>query len=760
MRRILCFICVVFVLVCFAAIQIIRIPPRDFSPWEWEEITVTGRVVAKERRASEQGETLLINVLPIARAGEELFNEGKVLCYLAAGAAEPLMGSLVQVNGKLKTFERATNPGQFSADEFYQIMNTDFRLYSARVLAMSAEHSPYLEALYRLKSRLSHTLDGFFNERDASVLKTMLLGERGQTDAEIKSLYQRNGIVHILTISGLHISIIGMSFYRLLRRIMFAVAPTAAIAVAAPLAIVVMYSYGLMTDMSASSIRAIVMFALRMAAGVCRRTYDLLTALAVAAALLLFDQPLYLKHSGFLFSFLAVLAIGLVIPAMNYREQAVQAAPRTRWQRWAWRISAKAPFLIKVKDAALSCFVISTFTLPVYFVYYYEFPLYSILLNLVIIPPMSLLMVTGILTMTAGAILAPLGRLTALVSSAVLWFYEKACLFCDGLPGSSLILGSPKPWQLALFAAIVTFLVFAHRRLRPSLRCAVYMVGVMLLLFRAPSGDLTVAFLDVGQGDAIFIATPDRRHYLIDGGSSSVTAVGEYRLLPFLKSQGVSRLDGWFVTHPDADHCSGFPELVARMERGGVAIENLLLADIAEDSRNEDYRELVRLAEEAGIAVRYIGQGVNMAAGEDVFLRCLAPQAGSAWPPGEANAYSLVLRLEYGGFSLLLTGDVEKTGEEELKRYMASSGLANSVTVLKVAHHGSRNSTDAEFLGLAAPDYAVISAGRGNSYGHPHRELLGRVAEAGAEVYITYESGAVIIETDGVGMRVVEWGRR
>jgi competence protein ComEC len=578
----------------------------------------------------------------------------------------------------------------------------------------------------------------------------------------VKSLYQRNGIVHILTISGLHISIIGMSLYRLLRRALMAIAPLAAVAIAAPLAIAVMYSYGVMTDMSASSIRAIVMFALHMTAGVFKRTYDLLTALAVAAVLLLLDQPLYLHHSGFLFSFLAVLAIGLVIPAMNYQDKGAgpPATPRTRWQRLAWKITTKAPFLVRVKDAALSGFIISTFALPVYFVYYYEFPLYSILLNLVIIPPMSLLMITGILTMTVGGLVTPLGHLTALVSNAILWFYERACLFCDRLPYNSLILGSPQAWQLVLYALIIALLICVHRRLRQPFRYALYLMGIMLLLVRVPSHDLTVAFLDVGQGDAIYIATPDRRHYLIDGGSNSVAAVGEYRLLPFLKSQGASRIDGWFITHPDSDHCSAFPELVARMGRGGVTIENLLLADIAEESRGEAYQELVRLADEAGIAVRYIGQSENMVAGEDVSLYCLAPQTGSSWLPQDTNAYSLVLLLEYGEFSLLLTGDVEKAGEDELKKYLTAHDFTNDVTVLKVAHHGSRNSTDAGFLALASPDYAIISAGRGNSYGHPHRELLGRVDEVGDKVYITYESGAIIMETDGAGMRVKEWARQ
>jgi competence protein ComEC len=308
---------------------------------------------------------------------------------------------------------------------------------------------------------------------------------------------------------------------------------------------------------------------------------------------------------------------------------------------------------------------------------------------------------------------------------------------------------------MAVYCLALLFIVFAHQRLRPVYRYMILSLAIMAMLIRGPAG-LTVTFLDVGQGEAIFIATPDRRYYLVDGGSSTVSGLGEYRILPFLKSQGVSRLDGWIITHPHADHYSAFPELAAKMKQGGVEISRLVLPDIGSEYKDEEYLALENIAVAAGIDTIYISRGQSFAAGknEEIYFHCLNPLAGRAWITAEANAYSTVLLLTYGAFSLLLTGDAEGAGEADMKQYLADQKLADGLTVLSVAHHGSRNATDEEFLGLTMPGYAVISAGRGNSYGHPHRELLGRLAGSGAEVYITYESGAVTIKTDGARMQL------
>ena len=762
MRRVLGFCCVIFVIACFVVLQIIKIPPPDYREWEWEQVSIIGVVVNKELRLSERGESLIVTVKPIGLAetkkGKLFEVEGKVLCHISDVSAEPLMGSVVKVSGKLKAFERATNPGQFDTAGFYQIMKIDFRLFNAEIVARTVEYKRYREMLYQLKRIMGGTLDIYFSETNAGTLRAMLLGERGRTDSEIKALFQRNGIVHILTISGLHISIIGMGFYKLMRRI------AVPILIAAPLSIGLMISYGIMTNMSASSFRAIVMFSLRMLAGLVKRTYDLLTALGISAVLLLIEQPLYLYHSGFLFSFLAVLAIGLFVPLMKKKEirpkppdkgkQSWFAIYRYRFKRKFPRLSQFSIFE-KIKDALLTCLMISIFTLPIYFLFYYEFPLYSVILNLIIIPPMTLVMITGLLTMTIGIVFAPFAKITAVLSGSILDFYEWACRISDSLPYNSVITGRPEIWQVAIYSLVLLLIVFFHKNIKPFYRYMLLVFAVSVMLIRMPT-DLSITFLDVGQGEAIFIATPDRRYYLIDGGSGTVAGVGEYRILPFLKSQGVNRLDGWFITHAHADHYSAFPELVAKMEYGRVKIGNLILPDIAVESKSEDYKQLEEIAAVAGIKTVYLGQGQRISAGkkDEISFYCLNPVAGFTGQVAQKNPYSLVLLLEYGEFSLLLTGDVEGVGERDVFNYLNGRGIGRGLTVLNVAHHGSRNSTDAEFLALTSPGYAVISAGYLNSYGHPHRDLLSRLADIDTEVYITYKSGAITIKTDGVRMKI------
>jgi competence protein ComEC len=526
LKRPLCFIAAVFIAVSMAGLALVPRPLPDYRTWEDQVVTLTGQVVGKEIKNSGGRETMMVTIadvssLPSGELHQAIVESapigglkppllpaepplvgGRVLCYLATDSVVPYLGSRVSVQGRLSGFPRATNPGQFSSAEYYQILKTDFRIYESTVTAVGRSYSRYREALYGVKTVLGQTLERFFEAEDASIMRTMLLGESGQTDAEIKKLYQRNGIVHILAISGLHISLIGMGIYRLLRKL------AVPIPIVVLLAIAVMYSYGVMTNMGTSSIRAIMMFGLRLVAQLLGRTYDLLTALAAAAVLLLLEQPLYLNHSGFLFSFLAVLSIGLFIPALNgpppkkdpgkqsnipsknlsksnknlstpYNNSSISNHNSIKSSRYPNQSNRSliqsagqsivhckrkklhpqtASLLCKAAGALSSGVGLSAVTLPVSLSFYYQFPLYSILLNLLVIPLMSLVMLTGIITMTVGMVLPVAGKITSVVPTVILALYEYICRLCDSLPGSNLILGKPEVWQLAVYGMILFFL--------------------------------------------------------------------------------------------------------------------------------------------------------------------------------------------------------------------------------------------------------------------------------------------------------------
>ena len=646
-----------------------------------------------------------------------------VLCYMEGDA--PRMGSLVMAEGDFRAFAHATNPGEFDAADYYRIMGQQGRIMDCEITVESGCWNAFRDGMYRVREYLALLADASYTQKDASVVKAMLLGEKGTLDAGLKDLYRQSGISHILAISGLHLSVLGMFCYKLLKKMRLPKAIYITITIG------LMYCYGTMTGMGVSMLRAYIMFGIHLCAELVGRTYDLLTAVTAAALAALIQQPLYVTHSGFLFSYGAICGIGLFLPAAQANLFGQSRAER----------------------AFVSGLAVSLSTLPVYLCFYYEFPPYSVLLNLAVIPCMTFVLLGGLVSLAAAALYLPLGGVTAVPVHLMLLFYEKCCEFCLKLPDSSWVTACPKLWQAALFLGILAGLVIWNERLPRLMFWQGVLCALLVLTLRLQQG-LQITMVDVGQGDCIYLAEENGMRMLIDGGSSDKSDVAGYQILPFLKYEGVSRLDAVVVTHPDSDHISGIRAVLE--EPGGVRVGALYLPDVGETGRNGAYHELERLAGEAGTAVRYLHSGDVLHSGE-VTLTCLHPQKGSA--ETEPNAYSIVLHLAYGEFDALFTGDLEGSGEEEvtaLIRDMKDSGLHN-VELLKVAHHGSSGSTGEAFLQTVHPRLALISSGHNNRYGHPHEELLQRLKEAGCRVLGTQESGAVTVRVRRGRMWVEEY---
>lgn len=734
MRRPLCLFGLAFVMVLFLGIHLIPHDSPDYGTLDGETVVAVGRVEWKEHRISGSEEVLVVTleqamilkpdqrsvlkqiitdsdtVYSNAVAADSVKQTEKfleknreslgredageitgILCYLG-GEENPAMGSLVLVEGKFRPFVHATNPGEFDAADYYRIAGQQGRLMRACCLAGSRGHSVFREGLYRVREYLSLLIDACYPEREASVMGAMLLGKKAMLDEEVKSLYRQNGIIHILAISGLHLSILGMGFHRLMRRLQVP------LLVNIILSLALMYCYGMMTGMGISIVRAFVMFAMKLCADLCGRTYDLLTAMMTAALLILVQQPLYLTQSGFLFSFGAVCGIGFLPSA-----------------------SQQFPTGNKVLKAVFSGGWISLCTLPVYLCFYYEFPPYSVLLNLIVIPCMGALLLSGIAVMGAAACFLPLGRLAAFPGIWILVFYEKCCGLCMKLPGKRLITGRPQNWQVMAFLGLLTAAVaLAGKTKKGQFWCAVF-GAVFLLTCRTPQG-FEITMLDIGQGDCFYLADGQGGHYLIDGGSSDRKEVETYQIAPFLKYRGVRRLNAVFITHSDTDHISGIMGLLEEYGETGIEIGCVFLPDLAGESRDENYRKLLSLAESRGIPVRPLHAGECLESGK-LMLTCLHP--GENYVNQDANAGSTVLFLTYENFSALFTGDLEGEGEELVTGRMARMGdggagdsaglhLPQRITLLKIAHHGSKNSTEETFLAVVNPRIALISAGRDN----------------------------------------------
>ena len=409
------------------------------------------------------------------------------------------------------------------------------------------------------------------------------------------------------------------------------------------------------------------------------------------------------------------------------------------WNAAAW----------KIKQAVISGFAVTLGTLPIHLWFYFQFPVYSILLNLAVIPLMAVVMGFGLVCMIGGGFASGMARWAALVPRAVLWFYEKCCLLGEKIPYGTLVNGRPEGWQVFVYLFLMVLLVFyGHgegKRLPLFWKCQWIFASLCILLLKMDGG-FQVTMLDVGQGDCIYIRSGEGKHYLIDAGSSTKKDMMEYQVIPYLKFMGVEHLEAIFVTHFDSDHCGGVFDLLEEYPMQGLTIGSLILPDIGRESADNSYEEMEKLAGEKRVKVQYMSRGQRIKDKEMSFT-CMHPDTG--YETGEKNEYSLVLLLTYQEFKGLFTGDVEGSGEVMAWEYMRGSGKADELTVLKVAHHGSGNSTGMEMLDILSPRIALISCGKNNRYGHPHEDLLKRLDTVGSRIYTTPEYGAVTVGMEG-----------
>ena len=258
---------------------------------------------------------------------------------------------------------------------------------------------------------------------------------------------------------------------------------------------------------------------------------------------------------------------------------------------------------------------------------------------------------------------------------------------------------------------------------------------------------MQITCLDVGQGDGILIRTPDNKHYLIDGGSSSQSELGRYCLLPALKSMGISCLDGIFISHTDKDHLSGVQELLEYMEKGLTTIRAAYLVLPGWTEPPEAWTDLASAAQKAGIKT-VTGNAGNI-------IRSGAAAFEILWPESTArgkdvNEEAMVMELTYGDFRMLFTGDIGADTEKKL----LSAGCLNDIECLKVGHHGSRYSSSEEFLKKVKPELSIISCSSTNTYGHPSPETIKRLKDCGSQIEYTMKNGAIILETNGKNLRI------
>lgn len=437
MKRPLCFICFLFVAAVALYLKLIPSPQFEAGSYEGTWVYLTGTVDRIEYRNGKNQLYLKHVLCDSSHSGLDSefrrFKEISCICYLKE--AEPIMtegkvtaGCRVMVRGKLCTFSKATNPGEFDLRAYYAVQNIYFSLQQAEICGGGNDYDRLTGVLYKIRLAGINVFDRYLPDADAGILRAMLLGDRTALEKTDKTLFEKSGISHILAISGLHISLLGMGLYGLLGKLRMPYVP------AMLLAVLFMFLYGKMTGMSSSSGRAILMFAIRLNAKRVGRTYDMLTALAVAALLLVMEQPLYVTYAGFQLSFGAIIGLGCLLPALEqvfgkYRCIAHGNKNGEMSGIAHGNMSGKMVDRIvgKLQSAIYGNVSVMLVTLPVMLYHYYEYSVYSIFLNLAVLPTVGILIGAAVALLCGGEIIALLcGQKIALLCG------EKMTLLCSG----------------------------------------------------------------------------------------------------------------------------------------------------------------------------------------------------------------------------------------------------------------------------------------------------------------------------------------
>jgi competence protein ComEC len=606
---------------------------------------------------------------------------------------------------------------------------------------------------------------------DAGMLNAMLFGDRAGLNKTQRVGFERTGSFHLFVVSGMHVGLLAGLMFWLARQLKLREELATLVTIA------LTFGYALLTGFGAPVQRALFMTAIFLLARLLLRDRNVLNALGAAALGVLIWSPAALFEASFQMTFLAIVAIGgIAIPLAERSFLPYAHAAEHLWDKWEDigfppRV-AQFRLMLRLWSEALAGIVGGwarglPSRLARWSLWALELALIGAAAEMVMVLPMAVYfhratmfaVPTNMLSVPLVAVLAPMAVITFCASLVSPWVAmlpgAATALLLHGVSGvighvsavRAADLRVPAPvWWIALLAIVTwAFCCWAVRRSRGWAWAAVAVLPLVPLMVLWPEpamvspGMMEVTAIDVGQGDSIFIVGPDGSTMLLDAGgpvggvteaadATSRFDVGEEVVSPYLWSRRFRRLDVLALSHAHSDHMGGMPAVMRNFRPRELWVSI--------DPNSDAYRALLSEAKDFGVQVRHFYAGDQLAWG-GTRVTILAPEIGYSNPLEPVNNDSLVMRMQYGKSSVLLEGDAEAPSERE----MLAHGRVATVTLLKVGHHGSRTSTTQEFLDAAAPKDAVVSVGRGNTFGHPRYEVIERIADARIKLYRTDQSG-------------------
>ncbi|MDD2217347.1 MAG: DNA internalization-related competence protein ComEC/Rec2 [Eubacteriales bacterium] len=656
------------------------------------------------------GEKILINVY--GELNDNLKKELKCV--------EDLAGKRIKVSGVPELPQERRNPKTFDYRLYLKTKGIDtiISISSIQIEKVESECQgmtmKILNTLSVFKADFSNALAEIVGKDTAYLTMGMLFGETENIDEDIEEAFRKNGTSHILSVSGLHVALVYVCFQKATRG--------RKSAITSALTLILLFIYAAASLFSPSVVRAVAMIGMHIFATRLHLSYDVMCAAAATAVAAMVYQPYILFNAGFQLSYLAIFSLAVIMKAMKKH----------------------------YKGIFLSGIAIQVGMLPATAYLFNYFSLVSILANLPVIFISGFIIPAGLMQMIlfacgADQLFGIFAVLIKLMNDAMI--LSNDIFYNEGMYALSNV--SPPIFILIIYFAVV-FLglsesaIIAYKR-RQVKKIALVTVAVIIsagfIHCASASGfeKAELIFVDIGQGDCLHIKSDNGKNILIDGGGSVNYDVGEKVLMPYLLKNGVKSIDYAFVTHLHTDHYAG----ICSLAKNGM-IKKLFLSEA--NKLNE-----AKTLYETGLEkkdIEYMSEGMKIQIGNDTKIEAI-------WPPKanreayenilaseDENEFSLVMRVTKNGLGVLMTGDIDSKGEQNL---IESPRNKINATILKSAHHGSRYSNSDEFIEAVNPQMLVIQVGK-NNYGHPDKTLIEKCLKKGIMVYRNDKDGAIGIK--------------
>ena len=694
-----------------------------------EQGSLFGTVFQTEMKQTYHCQEIQVNTNFFQLNDKRYQTNGRVL--LKVYDVEPVIkfGDVIKAEVLLQEPELPGNFGEFNYRDYLTRQNI-FLTDSVEMNQLEiVGHSKGLSIntlIYGIKNRISQKIEKIYQSPGKGLIKAIIIGDKTEISRELMDIFQDAGIMHILAISGLHVGIIAIVLL-----FIFNLLPKYWLNDGFKYIIIItmMLGYAAMTGFRPSVSRATLMLAIVMLAKCFNRPYHIYNSLYLAAFLILLWQPLYMYDAGFLLSFVVTFFIIYLAPILEGKLEYLPS------------------YFRKLFSVSLSAWL-GIVPLSAYF--FYKISFIGILSNIIIIPLIGVILILALISIFLSFLFLPIAQLFSLFNDALITLLLIVGKKLSSLPFAYQYVAQPGLASIILYYSIILMsfysihfwskydLLVKKRRFWLIVFFSFILLCINVLI---PSSLLAVHFINVGQGDCILVQTPQKKNILIDGGGTPYSDfdIGKNIVIPYLRREGINKLDMMFLTHPDMDHLEGLLPVLKEMNVN-------LVVDSGIQYQDKTYLDFLSLIEgDKNITYYQTRAGDVIQITPEIEFFILNPYKTShCLIENDFNNNSIVLKLQYKNTDFLFTGDIEEAAEINL---LSRNSLLKS-DILKVAHHGSSSSTGDLFLEKVKPEVAIISVGS-NNFGHPHSNVIKKLEKKCQKVFRTDLNGTIIVKSNG-----------